>query len=105
MLITLLRKVTNGRDLIRQAMRRFANAYLTLGCLDMFDSDYSKSNRFATTKDGRKIAKSVMDHRFWKNNVMCLKTANSLMEVLRLVDFDAKPTMSFINEVMDSCQK
>ncbi|XP_058732905.1 uncharacterized protein LOC131604487 [Vicia villosa] len=113
MLITMVRKFTNGRDLIRPAMTRFATAYLTLGCLNdlkssllnMFGSDEWKSSRFATTEEGRKIAKGALDHRFWKNIVVCLKTAAPLTEVLRLVDSDAKPAMGFIYEAMDSCKK
>jgi len=32
MLITILKKFTNGRDLIRLGMTRFAPTYLTLAC-------------------------------------------------------------------------
>lgn len=47
MLITMVRKFTNGRDFIRPAMTRFSTSYLTFGCLNdlksslinMFDSD------------------------------------------------------------------
>jgi hypothetical protein len=113
MLITMVRKFTNGRDLIRPAMTRFATAYLTLGCLNdlksslinMFNSDDWKSSRFATTVEGRKIAKGALDHHFWKNILLCLKTAAPLVDVLRLVDSDAKPAMGFIYEAMDSCKK
>ena len=33
MLISMLKKYTNGRDLVRLGMTRFAIAYLTLACL------------------------------------------------------------------------
>ena len=33
MLISMLKKYTNGRDLVRPGMTRFATAYLTLACL------------------------------------------------------------------------
>ncbi|CAM8913918.1 unnamed protein product [Rhodiola kirilowii] len=112
MLITMVRKFTNGRDLIRPAMTRFATAYLTLGCLNdlkpllinMFSSEDWKNSRFVTTDEGKKIAKGALDNRFWRNIVMCLKAAAPLMEVLRLVDSDAKPSMGFIYEAMDSCK-
>lgn len=63
MLITMVRKATNGRDLIRPAMTRFATTYLTIGCLNdlksslmnMFGSDEWKTSRFATTEEGGKL--------------------------------------------------
>jgi len=33
MLISMLKKYTNGRDLVRLGMTRFATAYLNLSCL------------------------------------------------------------------------
>ncbi|KAL9669651.1 hypothetical protein QQ045_007198 [Rhodiola kirilowii] len=93
-------------------MTRFATAYLTLGCLNdlkssllnMFNSNYWKCSRYHSTVEGKKIEKDALDTRFWKNIIMCLKTAAPLMEVLRLVDSDAKPSMGFIYEAMDSCK-
>ncbi|CAM8959963.1 unnamed protein product [Rhodiola kirilowii] len=112
MLIIVVRKFTNGRDLIRPAMTRFATAYLTLGCLNdlkssllnMFNSNDWKCSRYHSTVEEKKIEKDALDTRFWKNIIMCLKTAAPLMEVLRLVDSDAKPSMGFIYEAMDSCK-
>lgn len=113
MLITMVRKFTNGRDLIRPALTRFATAYLTIGCLNdlksslinMFDSNDWKSSRFATTEEGKKMASGILDQRFWKNIGVCLKTAAPLMDVLHLVDSDEKPAMGYIYEAMDACKK
>jgi len=113
MLITMVRKFTNGRDLIRPALTRFATTYLTIGCLNdlkpslinMFDSNDWKSSRFATTKEGKRMASGILDQRFWNNIGVCLKPAAPLMDVLHLVDSDEKPAMGYIYEAMDACKK
>ncbi|XP_052724958.1 uncharacterized protein LOC128194155 [Vigna angularis] len=112
MLISLLKKFTKGRDLIRPGVTRFATAYLTLACLHelkaslltMFSFEEWKTSKFGTSQEGRKVAHVVLDSRFWKNVSICLKAAAPLMVVLRLVDSDVKPAMSFIYEEMD-CAK
>ncbi|XP_047166554.1 uncharacterized protein LOC124835629 [Vigna umbellata] len=112
MLISLLKKFTKGRDLIRPGVTRFATAYLTLACLHelkaslltMFSSEEWKTSKFGTSQEGRKVAHVVLDSRFWKNVSICLKAAAPLMVVLRLVDSDVKPAMGFIYEEMD-CAK
>ncbi|XP_052736666.1 uncharacterized protein LOC108336588 [Vigna angularis] len=112
MLISLLKKFTKGRDLIKPGVTRFATAYLTLACLHelkaslltMFSSEEWKTSKFGTSQEGRKVAHVVLDSRFWKNVSICLKAAAPLMVVLRLVDSDVKPAMGFIYEEMD-CAK
>ncbi|XP_068497678.1 uncharacterized protein [Phaseolus vulgaris] len=112
MLITILKKFTNGRDLIRPGMTRFATAYLTLACLyemktslmTMFNSEEWKTSKFGTSQEGRKVQNVVLDSRFWKTVSICLKVVAPLMVVLRLVDSDVKPAMGFIYEGMD-CAK
>ncbi|BAT78621.1 hypothetical protein VIGAN_02132200, partial [Vigna angularis var. angularis] len=57
MLISLLKKFTKGRDLIRPGVTRFATAYLTLACLHelkaslltMFSSEEWKTSKFGTS--------------------------------------------------------
>ena len=113
MLISMLKNFTKGKDLIRPAVTRFATAYLTLGCLmdnkgglmTMFGSNQWKSSRFAKIKDGKMVENYVLDGRFWKNIVTCLKGAYPLIKVLRMVDSDEKPAMGFIYEEMDRAKE
>jgi hypothetical protein len=114
MLICWLKKFTRGKDLIRPAVTRFATAYLTLGCLNdnqgalisMFSSSTWKSSKYAASKQGRKIQIIALDSRgFWKNVLTCLKAANPLIKVLRLVDSDVAPAMGFIYEAMDRAKE
>ena len=90
LLISLLRKYTNGRDLIRPATIWFATAYLTLQCLrehrvslvNLFDSQDWKNNKFSSSNNVKEVARIVMDNSFWKNIVVWLKAAAPLVTVL-----------------------
>ena len=112
MLISMLKKYTNGRDLVRPGMTRFATAYLTLACLHemkaslmrLFSSEEWKKSKFGTSQEGKKVEDSVLDNRFWKNVSICFKVVAPLMVVLRLVDSDQQPAMGFIYVEMD-CAK
>lgn len=112
-LISMLRHFTKGRDLIRPAAIRFATAYLTLGCLNdhkmqlmtMFTSKQWSSCRFARIEEGKQIQNCVLDRRFWYDVTICIKTSYPLIKVLRLVDSDEKPAMSFIYKAMDEAKE
>lgn len=110
MLISWLRDFTEGKDLIRPAVTRFATAYLTLSCLhqhkggliNMFSSTKWRASRFASLTEGKNVQAIVLDSRgFWPNVVSCLKAALPLIKVLRMVDSDEKPAMPFIYAEMD----
>jgi len=67
----------------------------------MFSSEEWKTNKFGTSQEGRRVKHIVLDNRFWKNVSTCLKFVAPIMVVLRLVDSDVKPAMSFIYEEID----
>ena len=73
--------------------------------MTMFGSNQWKSSRFAKIKDGKMVENYVLDSRFWKNIVTCLKGAYPLIKVLRMVDSDEKPAMGFIYEEMDRAKE
>lgn len=109
LLLTWMRESTKGRELIRPGVTRFATSYLTLRCLNehkgsllaLFASNKWKSSKFATTVEGKKIQRIVLDTRgFWQSVLTCLKGALPLVKVLRMVDSDENPAMGFIYEAM-----
>ena len=112
-LISMLRHFTKGKDLIRPAATQFATAYLTLGCLNdhkmqlitLFTSKQWSSYTFARIKEGKRIQNYVLDNTFWHDVTICIKAAYPLIKVLRLVDSDEKPTMSFIYKAMDEAKE
>ncbi|XP_058725529.1 uncharacterized protein LOC131596808 [Vicia villosa] len=106
--VSLLHNFTKGVDLVKQAITRCATSYLTLASLlenkgalrRMFTSEEWKSSQFAKTIAGRSAEDVVLDKEFWKNVTICLKGANPLIDVLRLVNSIGKPATSFIYEAM-----
>ncbi|MBA0877154.1 hypothetical protein Goshw_006230, partial [Gossypium schwendimanii] len=49
--------------------------------------------------------KIILGKDFWKKVYDLIKVYESLVKVLRLVDGDEKPTMSFIYEVVDRAKR
>ncbi|KAG5059997.1 hypothetical protein JHK87_001026 [Glycine soja] len=97
MLISIMKKFTNGRDLIKPSMHRFSMTYLTLSCLHELKASLMNmfsSEEWKTSKMG-----------LWKNVTMCLKVVAPFMMVLRLADLDVKPTMGFIYEEMENAKE
>ncbi|KAL5165454.1 hypothetical protein HKD37_18G050579 [Glycine soja] len=105
MLISIMKKFTYGRDLIRPGMTRFATTYLTLACLHELQASLMsivENKQVWNFTRGEKSTKCGFGYsRFWKNVTMCLKVVALLMVVLRLVDSDVKPSMGFIYEEME----
>ncbi|KAI5419265.1 hypothetical protein KIW84_043438 [Lathyrus oleraceus] len=112
-LITLLHHYTEGGELIRPGITRFATSYLCLGCLNdkrgglyrMFTSKQWKDSQFSKTKDGKFVENIVTNKDFWKNLIICLKGAFPLLKVLRMVDSDEKVAMGYIYEAMDQAKE
>ena len=98
---------------MRSGVTHFATSYLTLGCLHenigalirMFTSNEWKSNMFAEPTDAKIAEDVVLDKDFWKNIITCMKGALPLIELLRVIDSNQKPTMGFIYEVMDQAKE
>nr|GEZ18783.1 hypothetical protein [Tanacetum cinerariifolium] len=77
--VTMMRKFTGKRELLRAATTRFATAYITL-C--------------------KHVASIVAMPTFWSNIVYILKLTGPIVSVLRLVDGEKKPTMGYIYHAM-----
>ena len=72
--LTLMREKTEGKELVRPAITRFATHFLTLQCLNsqqenlqkMFSFDDWTESRWAHRQDGKDTKKKVFDNYFWK---------------------------------------
>ncbi|CAD6242804.1 unnamed protein product [Miscanthus lutarioriparius] len=99
-----LRHFTEGREIIRPGVTRFASAFLTLnGILEKKDQlrKMVVHNRWDTLKDvkskkGKDATATILSPTFWKDAKLCLSVFEPLVKVLRLVDGDVKPSMGFI---------
>ncbi|XP_068483432.1 uncharacterized protein [Phaseolus vulgaris] len=112
--LNLYRKHSNGRELARPIVTRFATAYLTLNCIkqqknalrSMFASEEWATSSHATKNEAKQVMNVVLsDGRFWRSITYCLKCVNPLVKVLRLVDGDAKLAMPYIYEAMDKAKE
>ncbi|XP_066320723.1 uncharacterized protein [Miscanthus floridulus] len=98
-----LRHFTEGREIIRPGVTRFASAFLTLNSI--LEKDQLRKmvvhNRWDTLKDvkskkGKDATATILSPTFWKDVKLCLSVFEPLVKVLRLVDGDVKPSMGFI---------
>jgi len=105
---------TNGRDLIRPAITRFATEFLSLQCLtkfkkelrQMFTCDQWVESRHARDVMGKEVAAIVLEDReFWLQCQQIVKISEPLVRVLRLVDGDEKPSMGYLYEAMDKAKE
>ncbi|KAH9616194.1 hypothetical protein KSS87_018483, partial [Heliosperma pusillum] len=60
-----------------------------------------KNNKFGKSVEGKNVQRIVLDTSgFWPGIITCLKAALPLVKVLRMVDSDENPAMSFIYEAV-----
>ena len=73
--------------------------------MTMFYSEQWRCNKFAKTKEGKRIHAIVMDNNgFWRLVVKCLKAAIPLLKVPRIVNSDTPP-MGFIYLEMEKAKE
>ncbi|KAF1891319.1 hypothetical protein Lal_00016950 [Lupinus albus] len=109
--VNLMKKYTECREIVCPSITRFATKFLQLqaimnqkqGLKQMFNSEDFKKSKFYKQKNGPALEarKIVLDHEFWSRATDILKVFEPIVKVLRLVDDDTKPTMSFLYEAID----
>ncbi|XP_042521154.1 uncharacterized protein LOC122094419 [Macadamia integrifolia] len=100
-LVDALRKKTNGIDLVRSGVTRFATSFLTLQSLyknkdalkQLFVSDDWNSSKLSKTEAGKKVLETILAQTFWNNVLDCLRASQPIFVVLRLVDGDERPAL------------
>eukprot|EP00253_Pinus_taeda_P014087 PITA_14087 len=112
LILSLMRKHTGGKDIIRPAITRFATHFLTLQSMlsqhrnlqKMFSSDeWNQSNR-SNKPEGKELKRKVYEETFWRKAAEVVKLAKPLVKVLRLVDGE-RLAMGFIYEAMDQAKE
>ena len=92
--LSLMRRHTQGRELVRPAVTRFATHFLTLQSLisqaqnleKMFSSDEWNSSQWGLKQDGKDTKKRIKSSSFWKRAAEVVAITEPLVKVLRLVD-------------------
>ena len=112
--LSLMRTFTKNHELLRPAITRFATSFLTLQSLykqkkaliAMFSSEKWCSSKWAKKVEGVKARSTILfDPNFWPHVAFCRKTTVPLVSVLRKVDSEERPAMSYIYELMDSAKE
>ncbi|XP_016164569.1 uncharacterized protein LOC107607097 [Arachis ipaensis] len=109
----MLRHFTNGKELVRHVVTRFATSFLSLERLyeekgnlrRMFTSDEWAKNKLSKEAKGREATKIVIMPSFWNHVKYTLKIMGPLVRVLRLVDGETKPPMGYIYEAMEKAKE
>lgn len=102
--LAMMRKYTMKRDIVRPGVTRFASAFLTFQSLFekkeklrlMFSSDEWGACKWCKSVKGKATMATVLSFSFWSGVNMALQVFAPLVKVLRLVDGDYKPSMSFL---------
>ncbi|XP_018627616.1 uncharacterized protein [Nicotiana tomentosiformis] len=113
LLLNMMRRYTNQRNLVKSAKTRFATAIMTLHSFylqkknlrTLFMSIEWSEGIYAKEALGKEVARHIVGPYFWNDTVQALKVGNPLVIVLRLVDGERKPPMGYIYEAMDMAKE
>ncbi|XP_025819127.1 uncharacterized protein LOC112895392 [Panicum hallii] len=103
--LSLMRKYTKKRDIIRPGVTRFASASLTLQSL--YDKkeqlrmmsqseEWEKISHVKKSTKGVQATATLVKPMFWNGVNLCLRVFEPLVQVLRMVDGDIKPSMAWV---------
>ncbi|KAG2536984.1 hypothetical protein PVAP13_9NG240573 [Panicum virgatum] len=98
-----LRYFTEGKEVVRPGVTRFASNFLTLSSIQEKKDQLRKMvvhSRWDSLKDVKskkgKEATTILSPSFWKDMKLTLTVFEPLVKVLRLVDGDVRPSMGFL---------
>lgn len=102
--LSLMRKFTKKRDIVKPGITRFASSFLTMQSLlekqenlkYMFLSKEWMEYKWSATAKGTKIYSTIVSQSYWQALAMCVEIFKLLVKVLRLVDGDWRPSMGFV---------
>ncbi|CAD6340354.1 unnamed protein product [Miscanthus lutarioriparius] len=99
-----LRYFTEGKEVVRPGVTRFASNFLTLSSMQEKKDQLRKMvvhSRWDSLKDvkskkGKEATTTILSPSFWKDVKLTLTIFEPLVKVLRLVDGDVRPSMGFL---------
>jgi len=99
-----MRYFTEGKEIVRPGVTRFASTFLTLNSIlekkdqlrKMVVHNRWDSLRDVKSKKGKDATAIVLNPTFWKDVKLTVSVFEPLFKVLRLVDGDVKPSMGFV---------
>ncbi|KAG5233223.1 DNA binding protein [Salix suchowensis] len=113
--LALMRKeFTNGHDLCRPGITRFATHFLSLQCILKFKKELRQmftctkwvESSHGKSRVGKEIAAIILqDNDFWPRCAHIINVSEPLVRVLRLADSEEKPSMGYLYEAMDKAKE
>lgn len=111
--LSLLKRHTLGRDLIRPSKTRIAMPFVTLENIvsekqklkNMFASSEWNTSPWASETEGQAVGHLVGDNSFWTAAGTALKASMPLVRVLSLIREADKPQVGYIYETMDQVKE
>ncbi|XP_039145559.1 uncharacterized protein LOC120282778 [Dioscorea cayenensis subsp. rotundata] len=108
-----LRGIKGWTEILRLGDTRFATTFIALKSLHDHKSDLQAmvtSRDFlgwngSKTKKAKDVCNIVLDNQFWNDCLVVVKIASPLVRLLRIVDFDERPSLSYIYEGMIRASK
>ena len=102
-LLSMMRKNCEG-ELVRPGITRFATNFIALqsilsnkaGLKRMFTSTQWSKNKESKTSTGKRVEELVLSSKFWDACARACRIMEPVVQVLRMVDGDKKPTMPSI---------
>jgi len=99
-----LRHFTEGKEVVRPGVTRFASNFLTLSSMQEKKDQLRKmvvhskwdSLKDVKSKKGKEATTTILSPTFWKDVKLTLAVFEPLVKVLCLVDGDVKPFMGFV---------
>ena len=108
------KEFTNGHDLCRPGITRFATHFLSLQCLLKFKKELRQmftctkwvESSHGKSRVGKEIAAIVLEDKdFWSRCAHIVNVSEPLVRVLRLADSEEKPSMGYLYEAMDKAKE
>ena len=107
-LLSWLRKREGWTEILRLGATRFATTFIALKSLHdhkhdlqaLVTSKFFADSRYSKDNKGRVVVSIILDHKFWNDCFIVVKLMAPLVCLLRIVDYDERPSMGYVYEGM-----
>ncbi|KAL4306301.1 hypothetical protein AHAS_Ahas16G0164600 [Arachis hypogaea] len=104
----LMRKFTDGQEILRPAPTRFATNFIALQSIlaqkdplrAMVTSKEFTSSAYSKEAKAKKFVDQVLDSKFWSQCTDIVKLTSPLVHVLRIVDSEDRPAMGYLYQAI-----
>ncbi|CAN0860828.1 hypothetical protein LINGRAHAP2_LOCUS8051 [Linum grandiflorum] len=103
-----LKERPNWKEIVRPGATRFATHFITLNSVyehkldlqSLVVSEFFNSDEAGKSKKGQNVSAIILDAHFWYECLEVVKVATPVINLLRIVDSDERPTLGYVYEGM-----